>query len=181
MVDADGDTAVLFTSGPGVEPAAARTLYGAFPEFRAEFDAMCRVADRRLPLPLAAVVFAPQDGVDARLLHRVEYRRTALFAYQLALFRLWRERDVPRIAAVAGEGAGACAAACAAGVLGPDEAVRLLVSGRRLHEHGSSRAERALRAGGFERVLRCAPDHEELDGTLPTGGVLRERPELLGG
>ncbi|MFF3919632.1 acyltransferase domain-containing protein [Streptomyces sp. NPDC001852] len=181
MVDADGDTAVLFASGPEVRPAVARTLYGACAEFRAEFDAMCRVADRRLPLPLAAVVFAPQDGVDARLLHRAEFRRTALFAYQVALFRLWREWDVPRVAAVAGEGAGACAAAYAAGVLGLDEAVRLLVSGRRLHEHGGSRAERALRAGGFGRVLRCAPDHENLDGMLMPGGVRRLRPELLAG
>jgi acyl transferase domain-containing protein len=181
VVDPDGDTAVLFASGPGVRPAVARTLYGACSEFRAAFDATCRVADRRLPVPLAAAVFAPQDGVDARLLHRAEFRRTALFAYQVALFRLWREWDVPRVAAVAGEGAGACAAAYVAGVLGLDEAIRLLVSGRRLHEHGATRAERALCAGGFDRVLRCAPDHENLDAMLMPGGVRRLRPDLLGG
>ncbi|GHE14122.1 hypothetical protein GCM10010339_83600 [Streptomyces alanosinicus] len=172
---------MLFPSGPGVRPVVARALYGAFAEFRREFDAMCRVADRRLPLPLAAVVFAPQDGVDAGLLHRPEFRRTALFAYQVALLRLWREWDVLRVAAVAGEGAGGCAAGYVAGVLGLDEAVRLLVSGHRLFEHGGTRAERLLRAGGHDRVLCCAPDQENRHGTAPAEGIRGLRQELLEG
>lgn len=44
--DTAGDTAVLFPPGPGVTPAEARALYGACSEFRGEFDAICRVADR---------------------------------------------------------------------------------------------------------------------------------------
>lgn len=181
VVDAAGDTAVLFPSGPEVRPAVARALYGGFAEFRGEFDALCRVADRRLPLPLAAVVFAPHDGVDAGLLHRAEFRRTALFAYQAGLFRLWREWDVLRVAAVAGEGAGVCTAAYVAGVLGLDEAVRLLVSGRRLPEHGRTRAERLLRAAGHDRVVRCGPDHTDFDGSSPADGVPSLRQDLSGG
>lgn len=129
----------------------------------------------------AAGVFAPQDGVDALLLRRAEYRRTGLFVYQVAPFRLWREWDIPRVAAVDCEGAGGCTAGYVAGVLGPDDAVRLLVPGRRLPEHGGTHAELHLRAGGLDRVARCAPDHEELDAPSPMDGVRRLRQELPGG
>ncbi|MEU3984664.1 acyltransferase domain-containing protein [Streptomyces sp. NPDC026672] len=154
VVDGGGDMAVLFAAGRSVRTDAARALYGTFPAFRQEFDTMSRAVDQRLPLPLAAVVFAPEDGVDARLLHRAEFGRAAQFAYQVALYRLWRERGVP-VGAVAGDGTGGLAAAYVGGVLGLEEAVRRVVSGRGAREYGADRAERALRAAGFERILWC--------------------------
>jgi acyl transferase domain-containing protein len=156
VLDRDGDTAVLFAGARGVRPSMARALYGTFPVFRGEFDAVCRLADERLPLPLAAVVFAPEGGVDGRLLHQPEFGRATLFAYQVALYRLWRDWGV-RVGAVAGDGAGALAAAYVAGVLGREEAVQRAVAGRRLREYGGEHGERALRAAGFHRVLLCGP------------------------
>ncbi|MFF3469217.1 acyltransferase domain-containing protein [Streptomyces sp. NPDC002619] len=156
VIDGEGDTAVLFAAGRSVRPAMTRALYATFPVFRGEFDAMRRAVDERLPLPLAAVVFAPEGGVDAPLLHRAEFGRAALFAHHVALYRLWRDWGV-RVGAVAGDGAGGHTAAYVAGVLGLDEAVRRVVAGRRLREHGKTRAEQALRAAGFRRILLCGP------------------------
>ncbi|MFJ3309399.1 acyltransferase domain-containing protein [Streptomyces sp. NPDC086549] len=171
VVDREGDTGLLFAAGRSVRPAMARALYGTFPVFRAEFDAMSRVVDERLPLPLAAVVFAPEDGVDARLLYRAEFGRAALFAYQVALYRLWRDWGV-RVGAVAGDGAGGLTAAYVTGVLGLDEAVRRVVAGRRPREHGDARAERALRGAGFRRVLLCGPRYGD-------GAAVDHVPALL--
>ncbi|MEU6556619.1 acyltransferase domain-containing protein [Streptomyces sp. NPDC046915] len=138
----------------------ARALYGTFPVFRGEFDAVCRVADGRLPLPLAAVVFAPEGGVDARLLRRAGFGGAALFAYQVALYRLWRDWGV-RVGAVAGDGTGAVTAAYVAGTVGLDEAVRRVVADRRPRENAGVHAEPALHAAGFHRVLLCGPRPED--------------------
>ncbi|MGW7264521.1 hypothetical protein [Streptomyces sp. NPDC054842] len=105
-------------------------------------------------------MFAPQDSVDAGLLHRAEFRRTALFAYQVALFTQWQQCHALPVAAVAGEGAGGCAAGYVAGVLDLAEVAPLLVSGHGLPEPGDVSAELGLRTGGFELVVRCAPAHQ---------------------
>ncbi|MET7685492.1 acyltransferase domain-containing protein [Streptomyces sp. NPDC005423] len=150
----EGDAAVLFTAGPQVRPAMARALYGTFPAFRDRFDEVSAVLDRRLPLPLAAVVFAPEGGHDARLLRRGPCARAALFAYEAALYRLWQEWGI-RVGAVAGDGIGALAAAHAAGALGLQEAARCAVAGRRVRS--AAHAERALCAAGFRLLLVCGP------------------------
>lgn len=108
--------AVLFPDWQGRPLTLCRALYGTFPVFRAAFDTVSRALDDVLPLPLAAVVFAPRDGVDARLSAVPEYGRGALLAYQVALYRLWEDRGV-RGAAVAGDGVGACAAGHVSGAL----------------------------------------------------------------
>ncbi|MFF3313084.1 hypothetical protein [Streptomyces sp. NPDC002952] len=171
MLDAGAESAVIFPSEPGVSPVQLRDLYGAFSPFREQFDALCQVIDGSLPLPLAAAVFAPHDSVDASLLDRAEFRRTALFAYQVALFELWRQRHALSAAAVAGDGAGGCAAGYVSGVLDLDEAVPLLVSGHGLSEPGVDVAELNLWRSGFESVVRCAPEQQApwSGGTPPTG------------
>jgi acyl transferase domain-containing protein len=173
LVVGDGDTAVLFAAGRALRPATARALYGTFPVFRREFDAVCQVLDVRLPLPLAAVVFAPEGGVDARLLGREEFDRAALFAYEVALYRTWQDWGL-RIGAVAGDGIGALVAAHVAGLLDLDEAARRAVPQRRVRAHGTvwgAPGERTLRAAGL-RLLLCGPGPE---GPLEVGHV----PALL--
>ncbi|MEU5599872.1 acyltransferase domain-containing protein [Streptomyces sp. NPDC020298] len=177
VLDRDGDTAVLFAGGRAVRPAMVRALYGTFPVFRREFDAACRVADERLPLPLAAVVFAPEGGVDGRLLHRAEFGRAALFAYQVALYRVWRDWGV-RVGAVAGDGTGALAMAYVAGALGRDEAVRRAVTGRGPRAHGGEHGERALHAVGFHRVLLCGPRRRDTATVGHVPALLADLSEL---
>ncbi|MFF0117017.1 acyltransferase domain-containing protein [Streptomyces prasinus] len=160
------ETAVLFTGADAPPPTLTRALYGTFPAFRAAFDALCRTLDARLPIPLVAVVFAPEQGADARLLQEAPYARCALFGYQVALFRLWETWGFDA-AAVAGRGSGTVAAAHVAGGFGAQEAARLLVAepGRR-EEHrcapvtaGAAGPPYAGGCGteGYGTVLVCGP------------------------
>lgn len=135
-----GSTAVLFPAWRGRPLTLSRALYGTFPVFRATFDDVCRAVDGILAVPLAAVVFAPEDGVDGHLLARTEYGQSALFAYEVALYRLWQARG-GRARAVAGDGVGALAAAYASGTLTLGSAAGRSVAERRTEER--STAERA--------------------------------------
>ena len=119
-----GARAVFFAAWRGLPLVHGRALYGTFPVFRAEFDTVCGELDKRLPLPLVAAVFAPYEGVDAAVLARPRFGRAALFAYEVALYRLWQDWGV-RVAAVAGEGIGEVAAAHVAGAVDLRDAVRL--------------------------------------------------------
>ncbi|WP_159038820.1 acyltransferase domain-containing protein [Streptomyces sp. NRRL B-1140] len=181
-----GETAVLFVAGRRVRPAMVRSLYGAFPVFRAQFDTGCRVLDARLPLPLAAAVFAPEHGADAGLLDRADFGRAALFAYQVALYRTWQDWGM-RIGAVAGAGSGTVAAAHVAGGLDLEKAVRNILTGRHdVHDRhvprapvpagGDAEGLSALRAAGFRRVLACGPGPRE---DAETAVAVGEVPALL--
>ncbi|MFJ4467400.1 acyltransferase domain-containing protein [Streptomyces sp. NPDC089424] len=157
--------AVLFPDWQGRPLTLCRALYGTFPVFRAAFDTVCRALDDVLPLPLAAVVFAPQDGVDTRLSAVPQYGRGALLAYQVALYRLWEGQGV-RGAALAGDGVGACAAGHVAGTLTLRAAAHGTV---RPAEAAPPRAEHRLRSAGHTHVLECGPHPRAGDVTATVG------------
>lgn len=149
-------TAVLFPAWRGRPLTLSRALYGTFPAFRAAFDEVCRVMDGTLAVPLAAVVFAPEDGVDTRLLARTEYGQSALFAYEVALYRLWQDRGM-HARAVAGDGVGGLAAAYVTGALSLRAAATR--STTELEPAPSPVADR-LRCADYAPLLECGPaDH----------------------
>ncbi|MFC9652993.1 acyltransferase domain-containing protein [Streptomyces sp. NPDC059892] len=128
----DGSALAVLFAGAGARwRGAVRELYRDHPAFRAAFDEARTALDAHLPLPLAAVVFAPEGGVDARLAEEPEFAAALSFACERSLFRFWEAWGV-RPGAVAGHAVGGLTAAHAAGVLGLDDAARLVVAGARL-------------------------------------------------
>ncbi|MBV2364717.1 SDR family NAD(P)-dependent oxidoreductase [Streptomonospora sp. NEAU-YY374] len=126
-----GPVAVLFP-GQGTQYARmGRRLHAEEPVFAAALDAVCAELDPLLPRPLREVLWAPEGGPEAALLHRTGFTQPALFAVEVALYRLLESWGV-RPALVAGHSVGEISAAHAAGLLGLADACALVAERARL-------------------------------------------------